>query len=167
MVDISLIWLAVKVIVAVAGSLLIGEFLIRIIIPAAKRGGLSSGQVRIIRDWLRLISIILAIASVVRLTGLASEYATLTVSGIIAIALSLALQNALSNVISGILLLLDNALRLNDKISYSGITGEIVKIGMRNIWVKTAEGNLVIVSNNSIANGPLINYTAAERLQKV
>ena len=167
MIDVSLIWLTAKSIAIVVASLLIGEFLIRVITPAAKRAGLSAAQIRMIRDWLRLLSILIAIVGVVRISGLASEYTSLTLSGVVAIALSLALQNTLSNVISGILLLLDNTLRLNDTIAYGGITGKVVKLGMRNIWIKTAEGNIVIMSNNTIASGPFTNYTAAERFKTI
>jgi small-conductance mechanosensitive channel len=51
-------------------------------------------------------------------------------------------------------------------IEFNGTKGKVVKIGLRNIWVKTVEGNLVIISNSQIANGPLINYTVGERLLK-
>ncbi|MGA3407127.1 MAG: mechanosensitive ion channel domain-containing protein [Candidatus Bathyarchaeia archaeon] len=54
----------------------------------------------------------------------------------------------------------------DDLIEFNGTKGKVVKIGLRNIWVKTVEGNLVIISNSQIANGPLINYTVGERLLK-
>ena len=159
--------LVVKVVVIVAAFWLVGEFLVRVVItPSAKRAGVPQGQLRIFKDGLRFILIVLAIVAVVRTTGLASEFTTLTISGIAAIVLSLALQTSLSNVISGVSLLLDNTLRIDDLIEYSGIKGQVVKIGLRNSWVKTGEGNIVIISNSQIANGPLINYTAGERLMK-
>jgi hypothetical protein len=45
-----------------------------------------------------------------------------------------------------------------------GIKGEVVKIGLRNSWLKTSAGSVVIISNSQIANGPLTNYSASERL---
>lgn len=131
---------------------------------AAKRAGVNPGQIRVVTEALTFVVIILAVVAIVHLSGLTSEFTTLTISGIIAIALSLAVQTTLSNVISGILLLLDNTLRINDMIEYGGIKGEVVKIGLRNSWVKTAGGSLVVISNSQIANGPLTNYTAGERL---
>ncbi len=167
MIEASLLELVVKVVVIIAAFWLVGELLVRVVItPSAKRAGVSQGQLRIFTEGLRFVLLVLAIVAVVRVTGLASEFTTLTISGIAAIVLSLALQTSLSNVISGVLLLLDNTLRIDDLIEYSGIKGQVVKIGLRSSWVKTSEGNIVIISNSQIANGPLINYTAGERLMK-
>lgn len=167
MLEASLLGLVVRVSLIVAVFWLIGEFLVRVVIrPSAKRAGVPQGQLRIFTDGLRFVLMVLALVAVVHVSGLASEFTTLTLSGIAAIALSLALQTSLSNVISGVLLLLDNTLRVNDLIEYSGIKGQVVKIGLRNSWVKTSEGNIVIISNSQIANGPLITYTAVGRLMK-
>jgi len=163
---VSVIELITRVIVAVAAFALISEFLIRAITSAARRAGVSPAELHFFREGIRATFIILAIVAVIHLSGLTSEFTALTLSGIVAVTLSLALQTTLSNMISGILLLLDNAIRINDSIEYGGIKGVLVKIGLRNSWVKTAEGNLIIISNSQIANGPLINHTASERLLK-
>ena len=166
MAEASLVGLLIRVTVTLAGFWLVSELLIRVITAAAKRAGVSRGQVRLLKEGIGSVFVVLAIIVVVRLSGLTSEFTTLTASGIVAIMLSLALQATLSNVISGILVLLDNTLRVKDSIEFSGIKGEVAKIGLRNIWVRTVEGNVVIISNSQIANGPLINYTAGERLLK-
>ena len=166
MVDESLVVLIIDLALTVAGFWLLGEALIRIIVPAAKRAGLAPAQLIHIKDWIRLISTVLIIGAVVRLTGLASEFTTLTVSGFIAIAFSLTLQATLTNIIAGIMVLLDNTLRLNDEIQYGMSRGRVSKIGLRNCWITTPEGHIVIISNNLIANGPLTNFTATDRLQK-
>lgn len=78
----------------------------------------------------------------------------------------MALQNTLTNIISGILILSDGVLRLHDSIEYSGVKGKVVKIGLRATWVRTDKGDIAIISNNYLANGPLVNLTAGERLEK-
>ena len=110
------------------------------------------------------VFIVLAVIAIVNVSGLTSEFTVLTVSGIIAIALSLSLQTTLSNVISGILVIMEGSVRTNDLIEFSGVKGKVIKLGLRNVWVETSEGNLVIISNSQVATGPLINYTAKERL---
>ena len=162
----SVFLLIVNLLVSIVGFWLVGELLVRAITSAAKRAGLASVQVGRIKEWIWLLIIVIAVGAVVHIIGLASEFTTLTFSGIIAIAFSLALQATLTNIISGILLILDNTLRVNDMIEFSGFKGQVIKIGLRSTWIKTNEGNIVIASNNSIVNGPLINLTAAERLQK-
>lgn len=156
--------MVIRDIVIIALFWLTGHLVVRAVRAAAKRAGVSPAQIRIVTETLTFVVVVLAIVGVVHASGLTSEFATLTVSGVIAIALSLAVQTTLSNVISGILLLLDNTLRISDLIEYSGIKGEVVKIGLRNSWIKTAEGHLVVISNSQIANGPFTNYSASERL---
>ena len=164
MAEASLVGLLIRVAVTLAVFWLTSQLLIRVVAAAARRAGVTPGQVRLIEEGIASVFVVLAIIALVHLSGLTSEFTALTISGIAAIVLSLALQATLSNMISGILLLLDNTLRVNDLIEYSGAKGEVVKIGLRNTWVKTAEGNVVVISNSQIANGPLINYTAGERL---
>ena len=167
MIEGYLLELVVRAIGVVAVLWAIGEFLIRgIINPAARRAGVGHGEIRIFKDGIRFLVIVLSILAVIRVAGLTSDFTTLTASGIAAVALTLALQTTLTNVISGFLLLLDNTLRINDLVEINGTKGEVVKIGLRTSWVKTSEGNLVIISNSQIANGPITNYTAAERLLK-
>jgi small-conductance mechanosensitive channel len=159
-----IIQLIVQNIVTIAVFWVIGQVVIHAVRVAAKRAGVSQAQIRTATEALTFVVIILAIVAVVHVSGLTSEFTTLTISGMIAIALSLAVQTTLSNIISGMLLLLDNTLRINDLIEFGGIKGEVVKIGLRTSWVKTETGSLVIISNSQIANGPLTNYSAVDRL---
>ncbi len=162
--DVLLLMLAFEVVVAAAVVLLAGMFLTRAITSAAKRAGVPQAQLHFFRDVMRTLFILLAVIVIIHVSGLTSQFTALTVSGIVAIALSLALQTTLTNVISGILLLVDGSIRVSDSVEYSGVKGEVVKIGIRNTWIKTREGNLVIISNSQLASGPLTNYTATQRL---
>lgn len=160
----SLVYLFIKDLLIIIAFWVVGELVIRAIRASARRAGVSKGQIRTATEALTFVVVVLAVVAVVHASGLGSQFSALTASGIIALALSLAVQATLSNVISGILLLLDNTLRINDKIDYGGIKGEVVKIGLRNSWIKTAEGNVVIIGNSQIVSGPLTNYSASERL---
>ncbi len=166
MADASLVGLLIRVAVTLAVFYLVCQFLIRGVTAAARRAGVTPGQVHLIEEGIASVFVVLAIISIVHLSGLTSQFTALTISGIAAIVLSLALQATLSNMISGILLLLDNTLRVNDLIEYGGAKGEVVKIGLRSTWVKTAEGDVVVISNSQIVNGPLTNHTAGDRLLK-
>ena len=145
---------------------LVNQLLTRAVTAAARRAGVLQGQVRILKESIASVFVVLAVITIIHITGLTSEFTTLTISGIAAIVISLALQTTLSNVIAGLLLLHDNTIRINDLIEYSGAKGEVIKIGLRNTWVKTSAGSVVIISNSQIANGPLINYSAGERILK-
>jgi small conductance mechanosensitive channel len=97
-------------------------------------------------------------------TGIASEFQALTVTGLAGLTISLALQTTLSNIIAGVLLFSDKTLRLNDVISYGGIKGTIVRVGLRLTLIRTQEGNIAIIGNSTLMSGPFINYSAEERL---
>ncbi len=165
MVDVIILQI-VGAVVIVAVAWLIAEALIRVISRAAKRAGASSDLIRTVREAVSILWIVLAGVAIITVTGIASVFSFLTLSGVVGLAISLALQNTLSNIISGILLLSDGALRLHDSIAYGGLTGEVVKLGLRSTWVKTDSGDIAIISNNYLANGPLVNLTAGERLEK-
>jgi small conductance mechanosensitive channel len=147
-------------------SWLMLEFFSKAIRNFTKKAGAKPSTLHSIRDVLRVIWFVLAATGLISYLGLTSEYTTLTVSGIAGIAITLSLQSTLSNVISGILLFYDKTIRVDDEVQFSGITGKVVYIALRNTWIETKEGSIVIVSNSNLANGPLINYSAKERLKK-
>lgn len=60
--------------------------------------------------------ILAGVAVVAGVTGISSQFTTLTLSGIGGLAATLALQNTLSNIIAGVLMLQDGVLRLGDDI---------------------------------------------------
>jgi small-conductance mechanosensitive channel len=149
----------------IAVTILLEEVFSRALIGLARRSGAKQSTLRGIRYFARVTWILVVAVSVLYYTGLASVFTTLTVGGIAGVAVSLALQSTLSNMISGILLLQDKAIRLDDEIVFGGVRGRVVQIALRNTWIRTPEGNLVLISNSSLAAGPLTNLTATPRLK--
>jgi len=162
----DIIFLIVEIALIVVGSALFTEALIRGLSRLVRRAGAHAGLARSIREAFTVIWITLAGVAILSLTGIASEFSFLTISGIVGLTASLALQNTLSNIISGVLLLSDGVLRLDDSVEYSGVKGVVVKIGLRATWVKTDHGDIAVISNNYLVNGPLVNQTATQRLER-
>ncbi len=162
----DIIFLIVEIALIVVGSALFTEALIRGLSRLVRRAGAHAGLARSIREAFTVIWITLAGVAILSLTGIASEFSFLTISGIVGLTASLALQNTLSNIISGVLLLSDGVLRLDDSVEYSGVKGVVVKIGLRATWVKTDQGDIAVISNNYLVNGPLVNRTATQRLER-
>ena len=115
---------------------------------------------------LRVIAILGVLLVISSATGFASGHITIAISGIGALALSLALQTTLSNIIAGILPFYDGVIHLNDVVEYGGVRGKAVRLALRKTWIKTDSGTVAVISNSSLSNGPLINHTATERLSK-
>ena len=162
----DVVYLIVEIALIVVGSAIFTEALIRGLSRLVRRAGAHAGLARSIREGFTLVWITLAGVAILSLTGVASEFSFLTFSGVVGLAVSLALQNTLSNIISGVLLLSDGVLRLDDSVEYSGVKGVVVKIGLRATWVKTDQGDIAVISNNFLMNGPLVNYTATQRLER-
>ena len=162
----DVVYLIVEIAAIVVGSALFTEALIRGLSRLVRRAGAHPGLARSIREGFTLVWITLAGVGILSVIGIASQFSFLTISGIVGLAVSLALQNTLSNIISGVLLLSDGVLRLDDSIEYSGVGGVVVKIGLRATWVKTDRGDIAVISNNYLVNGPLINHTATQRLER-
>lgn len=158
--------LALEVVLAVLISFIVGEVVIRFITRIAKRAKVPKIVTRNVREVITTIWFVISLAWVLQILGLTSILTSLTVSGIIGLAVSLGLQTTLSNVIAGIFLLQDNALHTGDKILIGTVKGEVVKLGLRNTWLRNETGEIVIISNSSLSNGPLTNYTAKDRLNK-
>ncbi len=166
MVDNTIVSLVLQSAGIVAGSWLVAELLIRVVSAVAKRAGVVSSVSRSIREVVTIVWIVFAVQGVARITGFSSDFATLTVSGVVGLAISLGLQATLSNIIAGLLLFHDGTLRLNDIVEYGAVKGRVVKVALRSTWIRNDQDNIVIISNSTLSNGPLTNYTALERLSR-
>ena len=149
-------------VIALCGIL--GELFRRGLTAIARRAGASRTLVKSIGDGVRVAWIVVGVAGVLIITGIASQFQALTVTGLAGLTISLALQTTLSNIIAGVLLFSDRTLRLHDEIAYSGIRGTVVRVGLRSTLIRTQEGDIAIISNSTLLGGPFINYSAEERL---
>lgn len=147
-------------------SLLISLMIIKALSNTAKRSQLPKGSIRDVQQSILLIWLALAVVWILQSLGFASLLSSLTLSGIIGLGVTLALQSTLSNLLIGIWLLRDNVLRLGDNIKILGEEGTVIKLSFRSTWLKTREGHIVIMSNSTLYNGPFTNTTAKERLSK-
>ncbi|MCI4360090.1 MAG: mechanosensitive ion channel family protein [Thermoplasmata archaeon] len=154
--------LSSALLIAVSGLLL--EALSRLLQAILRRGGARTTTIRATRDALRVLWLVLVAGGIIWIWGFAPEINVLTISGIAGLAVTLALQSVLSNMIAGFLLLRDGALRIGDRIEYGGSKGVVIRIGLRNTWIRTVEGSVAIVGNSALAGGPLTNHTAAIRM---
>ena len=83
MVDLGTLILILQVVTIVAASWLVSELLIRVIARTAKRAGASQGLLRSIREGLTVLWIAIAAVGLLSVTGIASEFSFLTLSGIV------------------------------------------------------------------------------------
>jgi small conductance mechanosensitive channel len=127
--------------------------------------GATPSSVRGVRFGITLAAGALALAVVFVLIGPESLVNSLTLSAIIGLSATLALQTTLANIIAGFILLQNRMLRMHDRIQLSGISGEVVQIGLVTVWLRLEDGSVASMSNSNLLSGPLINRSAKDRLK--
>ena len=84
------------------------------------------------------------VASVLRL----SSEALLAVAGSIGVAVGFAFKDLLGALGAGVTLLLDRPFRVGDRITFNGVYGEVLEMGIRSVRLATLDDNLVTIPNN-------------------
>ena len=154
-------------VVVIVVSYLIGLVSSRLIAAVARRKGYVSKS-NIFRELGRAIQRLLLVIGVViaaKVTGLASEIEALTILGLVGLGFTLYIEDLVSEAISTFIMIQHKVLRENDQIMIREVKGRVVRITARHTFIKTEEGTVVLVGNSFLARGPLVNYTASERLK--
>ena len=80
--------------------------------------------------------------------------------GAVGVGVGLGLQNVVSNFVAGLILLIEQPIRIGDRIATQNTIGDVIKIGARSTWLRTSENFVVIVPNNDFINNAVTNWTA-------
>ncbi|MGA7155544.1 MAG: mechanosensitive ion channel domain-containing protein [Acidobacteriaceae bacterium] len=80
--------------------------------------------------------------------------------GALGVGVGLGLQNVVSNFVAGLILLVEQPIRIGDRVETSGILGDVVKIAARSTWIRTNDNVVIIVPNNQFIDNSVTNWTA-------
>jgi small-conductance mechanosensitive channel len=70
--------------------------------------------------------------------------------GAIAFAVGFAMRDLVAAVIAGVTIMFDRPFQVGDRVQYAGQYGDIIKIGLRSVRLRTLDDNLVTIPNNKI-----------------
>ena len=84
-------------------------------------------------------------------------------SGALGIGLGLGFQTIAKNFASGLILLVEQPIKVGDRVQVEDLLGDIVHIGARGTWVRTNENVVMIVPNSEFIEGRVTNWTANDR----
>ena len=113
----------------------------------------------------RLVSYALfALGVLTGLNVLGLDLSSLTVfSGALGIGLGLGFQSIAKNFASGLILLVEQPVKVSDRVQVDDLLGEIVRVESRATWVRTNDNVVMIVPNSEFIEGRVTNWTANDR----
>jgi len=83
----------------------------------------------------------------------------ITILGAAGMAIGLALQGSLSNFAAGVLLVTLRPLKTGEYVSLDNVSGTVLNIHIFYTTLRTLDGKIVIVPNNKIISGNIVNYS--------
>lgn len=143
--------------------LFINHFFTELMSRYARKSVTLKNSEMIVKGLMRII--ILGLGALVLLGTLGISITPIIASlGITSLAVALALQPTLMNFFSGIQLVVDKPIRVDDYIELaSGEQGFVQKIGWRSTWIKMLPNNTVVIPNSNLCNEKIINYFYPEK----
>ncbi len=82
------------------------------------------------------------------------------IGGTLGLGIGFGLQSIVANWVAGLVLLIEQPVRIGDVIALQSLTGVVVRIGGRSTWVKTYDDEVVIIPNSDLTNHKVVNWTA-------
>ncbi len=80
--------------------------------------------------------------------------------GAVGVGVGLGLQNVVSNFVAGLILLVEQPIRIGDRVAMKDVLGDVVKIGGRSTWLRTNDNVVLIIPNSDFINNSVTNWTA-------
>jgi small-conductance mechanosensitive channel len=100
-----------------------------------------------------LLSIILTVVALTALSELGVSIAPLLAgAGIVGIAIGFGSQKLVQDVITGLFLLLENAMQVGDTVTVSGLSGLVENLSIRTIRLRAADGSIHIIPFSSVTS---------------
>ena len=108
--------------------------------------------------------VILIIGLIVILTSAGVNLSSLSIlAGALGIGIGFGLQNIANNFISGVIILLENPIKVGDRIQVGEIHGNVSEIKARATVVNTNDNIDIIVPNSEFINSQVINWSLNDR----
>lgn len=113
----------------------------------------------------KFLVVAIYVIALVMIIGLFTEITPLLAGlGVFGIAIAFAAKEALSNLFGAFAILTDRPYKEGDRLFVKGIgTGDVMEMGMRSTRVKTADNHIVIIPNERMAAGRIVNLSQPDK----
>src|SRR5262249_29396631 len=150
--------IAVLMATRVVGTILDDDVYSRMTLPRGVPYALST----LTRYAFLLVGFLLALGTL----GLDLTRITVLVSAL-GLGLGFGLQQIMNNFVSGLILLFERPVNVGDSIEMDGLTGDVLRIGIRSSTVHTSQGAEVIVPNSKMIEEKVTNWTLSDRRRRI
>ncbi len=89
------------------------------------------------------------------------------VAGAVGIGIGFGLQNIINNFVSGLILLFERPVKVNDTVQIGEHTGTLTQIGLRASVLRKVDGSDVIVPNSQLISEEVINWTMQDERRRI
>ena len=90
------------------------------------------------------------------------------IGGAIGVGVGFGLQNIISNFVSGIIILIEKIVKVDDFVDLqSGVMGKVIEINLRYTRITTTDLIDIIVPNSEFITGRVVNWTLGERSRRI
>lgn len=86
------------------------------------------------------------------------------IGGALAIGIGFGSQNIVNNFISGLIMMVEQPLKVGDVVEINGISGTVIEIGTRATRFRTAESKVWIIPNSMFLENPVQNWTNTDAI---
>jgi small-conductance mechanosensitive channel len=83
-------------------------------------------------------------------------------AGAMGVGLGFGLRNIIENFVSGLILIFERPIQVDDTIEVGDVMGNVARIGIRSSTIKTFDGSEVIVPNASFITNEVTNWTMSD-----
>ena len=127
---------------------------------------LASAQQYAVSRILSYLIFVLGVLVGLQLLGL-NLSSLVVVGGALGLGVGLGLQPIVSNFVAGLILLIEQPVRLGDRIDIGTLQGDVMSIRGRSTWVRTNDNVVIIVPNSEFIEKQVTNWTANDRRVRV
>lgn len=123
----------------------------------------DSGVRNSLAVFTQYLAVLIGVLVALRVIGV--DLTTLAVfAGAVGVGIGFGLQAIANNFISGVLLLIERPLRSGDTVKIGEDEGEIVRIGIRSLTLKTFDNMEVIIPNSEVISNAFTNWTHSDNI---
>jgi small-conductance mechanosensitive channel len=134
-------------------------------LPAADRPMLQT-RYRLLRRVVLAVVLFLALAMLLYSIPATRAYAqtVLASSAVLGLVIGFAARSTLANFVAGVMIAINQPVRLGDRVSIGDADGVVEDIGLTYTRLRTADNRRVLIPNEELANSRLVNHTLVDSI---